>query len=265
MSSCGVVTMRRTVGGGGHNAEHQAKGVDMTDIILVPGLWLDGSSWDAVLPAITKAGHAAHPVTLPGMESIDADRSKVTVHDLVDAVVERVDAADGPTAVVGHSAAAGLAMAAADARPDRVARTIYVGGFPSADGEPILGGFEVENGEIPLLAWEKFDDADLRDLDDAARARFRTRAIPSPGCIATEPLRLTDERRYDVPVTLVCPEFTSEQAREWMDGGHLPELAKIRDLDLVDVPTGHWPQFTRPDELGQAIVAAAERGAGASS
>ena len=33
------------------------------------------------------------------------------------------------------------------------------------------------------------------------------------------------------------------------------ELAKIREVDYIDVLTGHWPQFTRPEELGRAILA----------
>jgi len=35
------------------------------------------------------------------------------------------------------------------------------------------------------------------------------------------------------------------------------ELAKIRQVDFIDLPTGHWPQFTKPRELGQAILASA--------
>lgn len=41
-----------------------------------------------------------------------------------------------------------------------------------------------------------------------------------------------------------------------MEQGHPygAELSKIRDVDYVDLPTGHWPQFTRPHDLGRAIV-----------
>ena len=35
----------------------------------------------------------------------------------------------------------------------------------------------------------------------------------------------------------------------------LRELAKVRDVGYIDLPTGHWPQFTRPEDLGQAILA----------
>jgi hypothetical protein len=37
------------------------------------------------------------------------------------------------------------------------------------------------------------------------------------------------------------------------------ELARIRDVEYLDLPTGHWPQFTKPAELGEAILAAVDR------
>ena len=32
-----------------------------------------------------------------------------------------------------------------------------------------------------------------------------------------------------------------------------------RDVEFVDLPTGHWPQFTKPKELAEAILAAIDR------
>ena len=231
----------------------------MTDIILIPGLWLDGTCWDQVVPLLEKAGHRPHPITLPGMESRDADRSAVTLEDqlrAVVAVIDGIDPADGQVILVGHSAASALAYAAADARPDRIERLFYIGGFPSPDGAPLVSGFEGENGEIALLDWSEFDDSDLAELDEAALAEFRARAIPSPLCMSTDPLRLSDERRYEIPATIICPEFTSEQVRQWFaeDEKNLRELAKARDLTLVDLPTSHWPQFTRPAELAAILT-----------
>ena len=232
-------------------------------IILIPGLWLDGSSWDEVLPHLEAAGHTPHPLTLPGMESRDADRSGVTLEDHVEAVVAAIDAADpadGPVLVVGHSAASALAFAAVDARPDRVARGVYVGGFPGADGEALVGWATPVDGEIPFPGWSEFDDADVQDLDEQTRKRFVERAIPSPGRLATDELHLTDERRYEVPATAICPEYTPEQLRAWIADGEPPvqEFARIREVDYVDLPTGHWPQLTNPRALAEAIAAAAE-------
>jgi pimeloyl-ACP methyl ester carboxylesterase len=233
------------------------------DIILLPGLWLDGSSWEGVIPALERAGHRTHPLTLPGMASRDEDRSAVTLRDHVDAVVVAIDAvepADSAVALVGHSAGAAVAYAALDARPDRVARAIYVGGFPTADGDALASGFAAEHGEVPLPDWADFDEAELADLDDAARAAFRARAVPSPEHVTRDPQRLSDERRYDVPVTVICTEFTADTLREWVAQGLAPvrELGRVRDVSYVDLPTGHWPQFTRPEQLGRAILATVE-------
>ncbi len=204
------------------------------DIILIPGLWLDGSSWEKVVPVLEQAGHRTHPLTLPGIESPDADRSGITLRDHVDAVSAAIDAvapADGKVVLVGHSAGAALAHAAVDARPDRVARVVYVGGFPTGDGAAVADGYPAAGGAVPLPDWSAFADEDLADLDDKARAAFRARAIPSPAHVTRDPQRLTDERRYDVPVTVIATEFTSAMLRTWIAQGAHPvrEFTKIRD------------------------------------
>ena len=230
------------------------------DIILIPGFWLDGSSWDEVVPALEQAGHRTHALTLPGMESKDADRSEITLRDHVDAVVKVIDSlepAGGPVVLVGHSGGGAVAHAAVDARPDRVARVVYVDSGPLGEGGLINDELPAEGGEVPLPDWSLFDDEDLVDLDDGLRAAFRERAIPTPVHVASDRQHLSDERRYDVPVTVIACEFPSAMLREWMEKGHpyVRELAKIRDVDYVDLPTGHWPQFTRPQDLGRAILA----------
>ena len=194
------------------------------------------------------------------MESKDADRSEITLRDHVDAVVGVVDSfdpADGKVVLVGHSGGGAMAHAAVDARPGRVARVVYVDSGPLGDGGVINDELPAVHGEVPLPDWSLFDDEDLVDLDDALRAAFRERAIPTPVHVTSDPQRLSDERRYDVPVTVIACEFTSEMLRKWMEKDHpaMRELAKVRDVGYIDLPTGHWPQFTRPEDLGQAILA----------
>jgi pimeloyl-ACP methyl ester carboxylesterase len=230
------------------------------DVILIPGFWLDGSSWDGVVPFLEHAGHRTHALTLPGMEAKDTDRSGITLRDHVDAVAEVIDSVDpagGKVVLVGHSGGGAIAHAAVDARPDRVAHVVYVDSGPLGAGGVINDELPAENGEVPLPDWSLFDDEDLIDLDDELRAAFRERAIPTPAHVASDPQQLSDERRYDVPVTVIACEFPSAKLQEWMEQGHpyVRELAKIRDVDYIDLPTGHWPQFTRPQELGRAILA----------
>jgi pimeloyl-ACP methyl ester carboxylesterase len=231
------------------------------DIILVPGFWLDANSWSGVTPRLTANGHRVHPLTLPGLESQGASRAGIGLIDHVDAVVAAIDEADGPIVLVGHSGGTAIIHAAADARPDRVVRTVHVDGLPMADGDCINDGLPAEGDEIPLPPWEFFDDADLVGLADDVRAAFRAVAIPEPRGVAYDAIHLHDERRYDVPATIISCEFPSSQLVEWVgqDQAYVAELARMREVEYVDLPTGHWPQFTRPDDLGATILAAVER------
>lgn len=225
---------------------------------MIPGLWLDGSSWDAVTPTLEQAGHRVRPLTLPGMERRDADRSQVTLTDQVDAVVAALDEAEAAVLLVGHSAGSGIGHAAVDARPDRVARAVYVGGFPAADGEQLLAGLPAENGEVAMPDWADMgEEANIVDFDEEALARLYADAIPAPEGVLSGTVRLSDDRRYDVPVTLVCPEYTSDDLRGFVEQGDLPEVAGIKEVEYVDLPGGHWPQLTQPGKLAQVILDAA--------
>ena len=224
------------------------------DIVLIAGMWLDGSAWDDVVPALEALGHRPVPLTLPGQGDGSAS---ATLDDQVAAVLAAVDATSGKPMVVGHSAACTLAWLAADARAEKVAKVALIGGFPSADGEPYADFFEPEDGVVPFPGWGSFEGPDSADLDEEARRSFASAAIPVPEGVTRGVVHLADERRFDVPVVLVCPEFSLAQAQEWIDGGEVPELAKAKHLELVDIDSGHWPMISKPAELARLLPAAA--------
>lgn len=224
------------------------------DILLIAGLWLDGSAWDDVVPVLTDLGHRPVPLRLPGQGD---GANSATLDDQLTAVLTAVDAAPDRVLVVGHSAAATLAWLAADRRPDRMAKVAVIGGFPTADGEKYADFFPTSDGVMPFPGWEPFEGPDADDLDEESRQRFVATAIPVPEGVSKAVVRLTDERRYDVPAVLICPEFTPDQAKEWIAAGDIPELAKATHLDLVNIESGHWPMFTQPAELARLLAAAA--------
>jgi pimeloyl-ACP methyl ester carboxylesterase len=224
------------------------------DILLIGGLWLDTSAWDDVVPELEALGHRAAPVALPGQGD---GSTTATLEDQVAAVLAAVDATAGKPLVVGHSAACTLAWLAADARPEKVAGVVLIGGFPWDDGKLYADLFEMTDGVMPFPGWEPFEGPDSADLSDEVKAAFAANAVPVPEGVARGVVHLTDERRFDVPVVVVCPEFTPEQARQWIEAGDVPELARAKDVDLVDLDSGHWPMFTRPAALANLLANAA--------
>ena len=221
------------------------------DIVLIAGLWLDGQVWDKVGAQLEARGHHAVPVTLPGQGD---GNTSATLEDQVAAVFAAVDAAAGRSMVVGHSAACSLAWLAADARPDKVSKVVLIGGFPAPDGQPYFSGLPVENGALPFPGWAEFEGPDSADLDEATMQAIASAAIPVPEGVIRGVIKLTDERRYDVPVTLICPEFTPAQAREWIDQGGVPELTKSKNVSFVDIASGHWPMISAPAELARLLA-----------
>jgi pimeloyl-ACP methyl ester carboxylesterase len=115
----------------------------------------------------------------------------------------------------------------------------------------------VTDGFMPFPGWGPFDGPDSADLDEQRRRDIAAHAIAVPEGVAREVVQLRDERRFEVPVTLICPEFSPAQAQEWIDGGEVPELAKARHIDYIDIESGHWPMFTRPAELARLLAEAA--------
>ena len=225
------------------------------DLLLIAGLWLDGSAWDDVVPALEGLGHRPVPLTLPGQGD---GSSTATLDDQVAAVVAAVDAAASDrVVVVGHSAACTLAWLVADARPDKVASVVLIGGFPTTGGEPYAAFLPIADGVMAFPGWEPFEGPDAADLDADTRRRIGDAAIPVPETVATATVTYTDDRRRDVPVTMVCPEYSPAEARAWIDAGDLPELAAAKHVDLVDIDSGHWPMFTKPVELARLLADAA--------
>ena len=224
------------------------------DILLIAGLWLDGSAWDDVVPELEALGHRPVPLTLPGQGDGSAS---ATLDDHVAAVLAAVDAASGKPVVVGHSAAATLAWLAADARPERVAKVVLIGGFPTADGQPYADFFQPKDGVMPFPGWGPFEGPDSADLDEETRDRIASAAISVPEGVTKGVVRLADERRFDVPVVLVCPEFSPAEAQGWINAGEVAELGKAKHLEFVDIDSGHWPMVTKPAELARLLAAAA--------
>ena len=231
-------------------------------IVLVPGFWLGAWAWDEVVAALRAAGHDVTAITLPGLESAETDRSSITFADHVEAICDAVKAAPSPVLLAVHSAAGFSGYAASDRVPDRIAAMVYV---DTAPGKGALDP-DFDAVEKPMVWAEIEAEENLDGLTEAQKETFRRRAVPEPGGLIREAAELTNDARRDVPSTLICTGFSAEQyqtyAREHPDWAFLAGIPELRNATWIDLPTSHWPMWSRPAELAAIIgdVATAHAG-----
>ena len=222
-------------------------------IVLVPGFWLGAWAWDGVAAALRADGHDVTAVTLPGLESADADRSAISMSDHVDAICEAVTAAGAPVVLAVHSGAGVAGYGASDRVPEQIAAMVYV------DSGPATGALDPDLSavEVPLPTWEELeaDGSSLEGLTAEQLGTFRQRAVPEPGAGLREAPVLSDDARLDVPSTVVCTSLSSEQIKGAVEQGYawVGGLAELRDVPYVALPTSHWPMWSRPRELAGII------------
>lgn len=222
-------------------------------ILLVPGFWLGAWAWDEVARLLRADGHQVTALTLPGLDSIDADRSGITLSDHARAIVEAIEVAGDPVVLVVHSAAGFSGYAASDRVPERIAAMVYV------DTAPGVGAVdpEFEGVEKPMDWADIEEEENLDGLSDEQKATFRERAVPEPAGVLREVVELTNDARRDIPSTLICTGFSAEQyqtyAREHPEWAFLAGIPELRNATWVDLPTSHWPMWSRPRELAAII------------
>jgi pimeloyl-ACP methyl ester carboxylesterase len=233
-----------------------------TPIVLVPGFWLGAWAWDEVAAALRADRHDVTALTLPGLESVDTDRSSITLADQVDAICAAVAAVGRPVVLAVHSGAGAPGYAVTDRIPEQIAAMVYV------DSGPATGALDPELTavEVPLPTREELEaEENLDGLSEEQLETFRRRAVPEPGAAMRDAAALTNEARLDVPSTVICTGFTSEQVKDAVKQGYawLGGLAELRDVTYVDLPTSHWPMWSRPQELAAVLSHVANTASGA--
>ncbi|WP_406089337.1 alpha/beta fold hydrolase [Streptomyces sp. NBC_01013] len=222
----------------------------MTDFVLVAGAWLGAPAWDDVVPGLRAAGHGAYPLTLSGVgEKQDRPAGRQThVADIVDEV-DRLGLRD--VVLVGHSYAGIPVGQAAERIGDRLARVVFVDASVPADGESFVSAWwqgpaalEAEiAGNGGSWAPPAASDFEGQGLTDEQTARIVSGATPHPGASLRDPAVLTGPLG-ELPATYIkClldgPEPTDDVAA----------LLTGERWELITMDTGHWPMFSRPEEL----------------
>ena len=232
-------------------------------IILIAGHWLGAWAWDEVLEHLKTDHPRAIAMTLPGLDAHDPERATKTLDAQADAILGVIaQHGNQPAILVAHSGANAPVSLVMDRYPELVHRVVWVDSGPVATGSVFAPDLPEEVEELPLPPFDVLaQQASLEGLSAEVLEQFRARAVPEPGPVLRQPIELTNDARRKVRTSLVCCSISSAQVLELARTGHpmFTEVAKLEHLDVVDLPTGHWPMWSIPRDLAKAIQSEASR------
>ena len=232
-------------------------------IILIAGHWLGAWAWDEVLEHLKTDHPHAIAMTLPGLDAHDPERATKTLEAQAEAILGAITHhGNQPAILVAHSGANAPVSLVMDRYPELVLRVVWVDSGPVATGSVFAPDLPEELEELPLPPFDVLaQQASLEGLSTEVLQQFRARAVPEPGPVLRQPVELTNDARRRVRTTLVCCSIPGAQVLELAQTGHpmFTEIANLEHLDVIDLPTGHWPMWSRPRDLAKAIQSEASR------
>jgi pimeloyl-ACP methyl ester carboxylesterase len=231
-------------------------------------MWLGGWAWRAVAEMLRARGHSVYPVTLTGLgERLHLGGPQVNLDTHIADVVNLLRYEElGDVVLAGHSYAGTVIAAVADQVPERIARLVYVDTWPLPDGIAHIDTEDRKEKEqivatqgggwrLPMPTWDELDHGnELRGLGEGERHLIRERAVAQPFGTLTQPVRLTNPAREALPKTAIWCSMTVAEVQQMVDKypAMCSELAKP-GWQVVELPTGHWPMFSRPRELAELL------------
>ena len=232
-------------------------------IILIAGHWLGAWAWDEVLEHLKTDHPHAIAMTLPGLDAHDPERATKTLEAQAEAILGAITQhGNQPAILVAHSGANAPVSLVMDRYPELVLRVVWVDSGPVATGSVFAPDLPEELEELPLPPFDVLaQQASLEGLSTEVLQQFRARAVPEPGPVLRQPVELANDARRTVRTTMVCCSIPGAQVLELAQTGHpmFTEVANLEHLDVIDLPTGHWPMWSRPRDLAKAIQSEASR------
>ncbi|MEU8923949.1 alpha/beta hydrolase [Kitasatospora sp. NPDC048545] len=239
----------------------------MSTFVLVPGFWLGAWAWDEVAAPLRAAGHRVFPVSLPGLAERAGESGDFGLEDHIADLADLLVREDLWEVVpVGHSGACAAVGGLADRMPERIRRVVYLDSGPLLDGSAVYDLWQpdyqqtadasVADGRFPMPSWEYLSahGAGVEGMDEDTLARVRSLATPHPARVYRDALRLTGAGAA-LPQALVSCSFPLSQVRELIAAGH-PYFAAMAgsNWELRELPTGHWPMFSRPADTAAVLA-----------
>jgi pimeloyl-ACP methyl ester carboxylesterase len=230
----------------------------MKTFILIHGSWHSAWNWHKVVPILEKQGHKVFAIDLLGMGRDKTPIKQVTLESTVEDICKLIDSIEDQVILVGHSKNGIMISQAAEYRPEKIEKLIYLAAYLIPNGktqadyssQDIYGVLKPFVTRFPdtfshTLQPEIYKEGLYHDCNDDIYQMARMILSHESALTASTPLQLTDEnfgsvRRFYIECTedkAVTPFIQQKMYNETV-------CEKVYKMQ-----TSHSPFFSKPQEL----------------
>jgi pimeloyl-ACP methyl ester carboxylesterase len=235
----------------------------MKTFILVHGSWHSAWNWHKVVPLLENAGHKAIAIDLPGMGRDKTPIPEVKMKTTVQKICALIDSIPGKIILVGHSKNGIMISQAAEYRPDKIEKLVYLAAYLIPNGKtqreysiqdtegwlkPYVTQYPETNSHT--LQPEIYREGLYHDCDDSITELAKVLLSHEPVESGITPLELSEENFGRVPrVYIECTE----------DRAVTPFIQRKMYTEtpcekVYRLETSHSPFFSKPKELVEILL-----------
>lgn len=236
----------------------------MATFILIHGAFAGGWSWDSMRAAMKATGHTLITPDLPSQGEDQTPLSEVTLEAYANQVVEVLDAQPAPVILGGHSLGGISISQAAEYRPNKISKLVYIAAFLLPDGcspknfwenagvpSPVMAHCDVTDDGVITYKKTHLAEQIYNCSPSAAIKQAMERQRPMARKPLVTPLQLSDANFGRIPRiyvdTLQDKVIPIEFQRQMM--------AALPCDKVVTLDTDHMPMASTPEQLVRELVA----------
>lgn len=230
----------------------------MKTFILIHGSWHSAWNWHRVVPLLEKAGHTAIAIDLPGMGRDKTPIQEVKMQTTVEKICQLIDSIEGKVILVGHSKNGIMISQAAEHRPHKIEKLIYLAAYLIPNGKTqreyslqdtggVLKPYVTMHDQLSAHTLESsiYKEGLYHDCDDHITELAKLLLSHEPVESGITPLELTEERFGSVPRYYI--ECTQDRAVTPFIQRKMYEETPCKKVFSMN--SSHSPFFSQPEEL----------------
>jgi pimeloyl-ACP methyl ester carboxylesterase len=235
----------------------------MSTYVLVHGAWHGAWCWNKVVPLLEKEGHKVLAPDLPGHGSDKTPIPEISLQAYADRVCDILDTQSEPVVLVGHSMGGVVITQAAEYRPDKVKKLVYLTAFLLQNGEFMLQYGEIDKEALVLpnlimaedqssatVNEEVLKAAFCGDCSDKDFERARSLLVPQAAAPLATPVNTSQDNFGRLPrIYISCSRdrAISPSIQEKM-------YSNLPCEKVIQMDTSHSPFFSAPGELANHLL-----------